>query len=104
MENPNSLKEIYVKNTGYIANIHNNNYSGDTNNLKRSTLESWDIFKSEINTSKYENLVQNDILRIKFALKEKMTLCNKFKGGWLNLVYFLEINKIVRFIIKRKIW
>lgn len=103
MENKSSIKPIYITNSNYIANIHDENYSGDTINLKKSTLENWSIFKNEVDTLKHGKLIDNDILRIRFALNENMSFLDNFKGRWLNMVYFLELNKILRFIKKRKI-
>jgi glycosyltransferase involved in cell wall biosynthesis len=103
MENENNIKPIYITNSNYIANIHDDNYSGDTINLKKSTLENWSIFKNGVDTLKFGKLIDNDILRIRFALNENMSFLDNFKGRWLNMVYFLELNKILRFIKKRKI-
>jgi hypothetical protein len=101
--NDSVIKPIYLSNTNYIANIHDDNYSGDKINLKKSTIENWNIFKSEVDTSNYKKLIDNDILRVRFALNENMSFFNNLKGMWLNMVYFLELNKILRFIKKRKI-
>lgn len=104
IENEDNIKSIYNSNAYYIANIHNSNYSTDKINLKKSTLENWNMFINEVDTSKYNKYIENDILRIKYALNEKMTFYYNFKGMFLNLMYFIEFNKVLRFIIKRKIF
>ncbi|WP_374951143.1 glycosyltransferase family 2 protein [Mucilaginibacter sp.] len=102
IENGKKIKPFYIKNSNYVAFIHNHNYSADGENLKRSTLENWEILKNETDLRLYERTVAQDILRVKFALREDMQIINKITGLWRNVIYFLEPNKLIRFVAKRK--
>lgn len=104
LENKNVIKPYYLKNVNYIANIHSDNFSGDRINMKKSILENWSILRKEIDISGSEKLINNDILRVRYALGEELSFDQKIFGAWYNAVYFLEFNKILRFIIKRKLW
>lgn len=99
--NQENISPYYINNTNYIAYIHSDNYSNDKINLKKSNLENWDLILSKTNTFQFQRLIQNDIIRIKFILGEKLSLLNTLKGWFLNIHYFLEFNKLIRFIIKR---
>ncbi|TRX13395.1 glycosyltransferase family 2 protein [Flavobacterium gawalongense] len=104
MENMKSIKPVYIANPNFISNMHDNNYSNDQINLRKSSLEIWNFFKKEVDGFNYNKLIDNDIIRIKFMLKEQLSFYNYIKGGRLNLIYFLGLNKVLRYAKKRKIW
>ncbi len=100
-ENIKQIKPKYVSEECYIANIHDNNYSNDKENLKRSCLENWEIFTSEVDIEPYSKLILNDILRVKYILNEKMSILNKLKGIYLQSVFNLKASKMIRYVVKR---
>jgi hypothetical protein len=85
----------------YIANIHDNNYSNDRINLKRSCLENWDIFISEVDIGPYSKLILNDILRVSYILDEEMSFLNQVKGIYLQFVFNFKLSKMIRYVVKR---
>ena len=95
------IKPHYIVNPLYFAYIHNNNYSSDSLNLRKSTLENWEMLMSEINTSSHTNLIRKDILSLKFAAGEKMRFSEKLTGACARFFYFFNLNKMIRFYYKR---
>jgi glycosyltransferase involved in cell wall biosynthesis len=104
IENEKIIQPQYINNTNYIAHIHNNNYSADASNLKRSALENWGIIRSEMNLEEYNRVIARDILRIKWGLKERLSWHEQLIGTWNTFIYFIEPNKLIRFVAKRKKW
>lgn len=100
-QNEGNLLSKFIYNPCYLANIHEENYSNDRINLDKSCLENWRIFKSKHDFHKFNYLIEKDILRVRFRLKEKMSLFQWIFGLYLYLSYNFKINKILRYIIKR---
>jgi hypothetical protein len=100
-EKKNNIKSKYVNEECYIANIHDNNYSNDRINLKRSCLENWDIFISEVDIGPYSKLILNDILRVSYILDEEMSFLNQVKGIYLQFVFNFKLSKMIRYVVKR---
>lgn len=100
-ENDKLIKPKYINKECYIAHLHDNNYSNDRENLKRSCLENWTIFVSEVDVKLYSQLVSNDVLRVKYTLNEKILLSDKLKGFYFQLVFNFKISKLIRYIVKR---
>ena len=99
--NKSTIEPIYLADPVYIANIHDNNYSSDKVNLRKSALESWVIIQKQVNLDEYKRLVINDQIRLTYLLKDKVSYVKRIKGGYLSLQYFLKPNKVLRFLIKR---
>lgn len=101
LKNKNLIKPIYVAEPYYIANIHEDNYSSDAVNLRRSALENWQIIQSHLNFSDFDKLINNDQIRLKYLLGDHLNFLNTIKGSYLTLWYFIMPNKILRFLVKR---
>jgi len=101
LANKEKLKPYYLDSPLYIAFIHDQNYSADQLNLRRSSLENWNILCAEVDISQYIKLVKADINSLKYSLGEKMDFENLISGGYHRLKYFLDPNKIIRFFFKR---
>jgi hypothetical protein len=98
------IKTYYLREPLYIANIHNENYSADSLNLRKSSLENWKILKAETDLSSYKRMIKRDILSLEFAANKKMPLIDKINGLLLRAGNFLEPNKMIRFFFKRVKW
>jgi hypothetical protein len=103
--NKNVIKAIYLHEVLYNAFIHNHNYSSDQINLRKSTLENWDIFlkENELN-KKLLKSINNDILSLKFSANIKQTRIDNLAGFFYRVIYFLDANKVIRYIFKRLIF
>ncbi|RLJ73897.1 glycosyltransferase family 2 protein [Pedobacter alluvionis] len=99
-----NIKPYYLAYPGYIAYIHEHNYSADLQNMKMSELENWLSFPVNEIPKEFNNLVKNDILRIRLTLGEKLIVSEKITAIYTKLLYFCRLNKIIRFINKRKKW
>ena len=102
LNNNNSIKPIYLNKVLYNAYIHDENYSSDQINLRKSALENWDIFLKENKPNKkLLKSINNDILSLKFSANIKQSRINNLVGFFYRVIYFLDANKVVRFIFKR---
>jgi hypothetical protein len=101
LNNKSFVKPFYIADPYYIANIHDENYSADAENLRRSALENWLIIQSKLILDDYNKLIYNDNLRLKFLLNDPLSYLDKLKGLYLSLKYFIKPNKILRFFFKR---
>lgn len=99
-ENRNVIRPIYVKKCLYIANIHEDNYGNDSQNLKRSSLELWDLILKNTEFNNYISLVNKDILRLKYSLSYKLSPIQKILGFWQKWIYLVDPNKIMQFVFK----
>lgn len=98
----NSIKPIYLNEVLYNAYIHDENYSSDQINLRKSALENWDIFLKENKPNKkLLKSINNNILSLKFSANIKQSRINNLVGSFYRVIYFLDANKVVRFIFKR---
>lgn len=102
--NNSEIKTQYINQPLYIAHIHDENYSSDSLNLRKSSLENWDILKRECDLSKYEKLIERNILSLKYSAGEQMALKSRLKGLINRSKYYLEPNKIIRYLFKRIKW
>jgi|GEM_PF-5946890 len=102
IQHKNKIKATYIAEPEYIANIHENNYSNDGVNLKRSALEVWNLIEKKSDFKIYTHLITNDKLRLRYGINDGLNTTDKIFGLWLNIKYFLTLNKLVRFLIKRK--
>jgi hypothetical protein len=102
--NSKVIKPYYIATPHYIANIHDDNYSNDTINLKKSAIEGWDMMSEEIVYGKNKSLIQKDKVRLNYGVKNKLSKGDKVLGFWYNIKYFLTLNKLIRFVVKRKSW
>jgi hypothetical protein len=103
--NVNSIKPIYLDEVLYNAYIHDENYSSDQINLRKSAIENWDIFiKENKPNKKLLKSINNDILSLKFSANIKQSRIENIVGLYHRVIYFLDANKIIRFIFKRLIF
>jgi glycosyltransferase involved in cell wall biosynthesis len=100
--NNNLIKPIYLHQTLYNACIHSDNYSLDKINLLYSALENWYIFLKE-NTidKKLLRSINNNIKSLKYSAKVKQSVNDSLIGFIFRSLYFVDANKIIRFIFKR---
>ena len=100
--NNNLIKPIYLHQTLYNACIHSDNYSLDKINLLYSALENWYIFLKE-NTidTKLLRSSNNNIKSLKYSAKVKQSVNDSLIGFIFRSLYFVDANKITRFIFKR---
>jgi hypothetical protein len=100
--NDNTIKPIYLNEVLYNAYIHDENYSSDQINLRKSALENWEIFiKENKPNKKLLKSINNDILSLKFSANIKQSRIDNLVGLFYRVIYFLDANKIIRFILKR---
>jgi len=102
--NNSEIKTQYINQPLYIAHIHDENYSSDSLNLRKSSLENWDILRRECDLSKYEKLIERNILSLRYSAGEQMALKPKLRGLINRSKYYLEPNKIIRYFFKRIKW
>ena len=101
LKNEMEIRAFYLKTPLYVARIHENNFSADTLNLRRSGLENYSIMQSELDTSKYKNLIDADIKSLKYSAGEHMDFLSTVLGAYSRFRYFFKLNKLVRFYYKR---
>lgn len=100
--NKSLLKPFYIKRVLYHALIHSTNFSSDKLNLRKSALENWDIFLSENEPDEILlKLINNDILSLRFSANIKQKVSDQFIGLIYRGLYFLDLNRIIRFIFKQ---
>lgn len=100
-----SIKPIYLNEVLYNAYIHDENYSSDQINLRKSAIENWDIFiKENKPNKKLLKSINNDILSLKFSANIKQSRIENLVGLYHRVIYFWDANKIIRFIFKRLIF
>ena len=103
--NDNSIKPIYLNEVLYNAYIHDENYSSDQINLRKSALENWIMFiKENKPNKKLLKSINNDILSLKFSANIEQTRFENIVGLYHRVIYFLDANKIIRIIYKRLIF
>jgi len=100
--NSNLIKAIYLHQTLYNASIHSENYSSDKINLINSALENWHIFLRENKTNKkLLRSINNNIKSLMYSAKIKQNGIDNLIGFIFRCHYFIDMNKITRFIFKR---
>lgn len=104
IDNRNIIRPTYVAQPNYLAHIHNNNFSNDLINMKKSELENWELFNLDTIPLDFRRIVNDDILRIKLTLGENMGFIDKLRAVKCKISYFLKPNKLLRFILKRSKW
>lgn len=100
--NSDFIKPIYLHQTLYNASIHNENYSLDQINLLNSAIENWHIFLKENKTNKkLLRSINNNIKSLMYSAKIKQSGIDTLIGFIFRCHYFIDLNKIIRFIFKR---
>lgn len=97
-----SIKPFYVKEPLYIANIHSSNYSADNQNLQLSCLENWSLLTNQHDFGNYNTYVRRNVNYLRFITSTSDNLQQKLSGLKEWLIYATDLNKITRYIIKRR--
>lgn len=99
----NCLKVRYIHEPIYIAHIHDRNFSKDRLELQRCSLEMWEYIQNNYCTSKINDLIAANKAYLKYVLRREYSLSTMeiIKGFCEYLKYFLNANKIMRYIIKK---
>ena len=100
--NSDFIKPIYLHQTLYNACIHTDNYSLDKINLLNSAIENWHIFLKENKTNKkLLRPINNNLKSLMYSAKIKQSVFDTLIGFIFRCLYFVDLNKIIRFIFKR---
>lgn len=100
--NNNKIKPFFSKYVLYNAHIHCSNYSSDQINLRKSALENWEIFLSENEPDKkLLKSINNNIISLKFSANIEQNAIDQLLGLFYRMYYFIDLNRIIRFILKR---
>lgn len=92
--NPN-MKLVYLSSPLYIAHLHKENFSHDSQELYRSCKELWGAMPKDLFSSKRQ-LVERNILAIDYVLNETKSL-----PAFIEYVrYKYRLNRMLRFFIK----
>jgi glycosyltransferase involved in cell wall biosynthesis len=101
-KNESYVRPLYLHDVLYNAFIHNDNFSLDQVNLRKSTLENWEIFlKQNEPSEKLRRLINKDILSLRFSAQIKQTLIDCLVGMFYRVLYFFDANRMIRYVIKR---
>lgn len=101
-KNHRLIKPFYIDKPLYLAFIHDENYSADSINLLKSSLENWDIFLRDNYPSKeLLNKINNNISSLKYSAGIPQNPPSYIKGVIYRFCYFLDLNKVIRFFYKR---
>lgn len=96
------IKPIYIDSPLYYANIHESNYSLDNLNLQLSALENWEIIQSTRQLGTYRKYVKRNINYLRYITGQSINYLEKIDGIKEKLIYSFDINRLVRYFIKRK--
>lgn len=101
-KNRSNIKPFYCNQVLYNALIHSDNYSSDQINLRKSSLENWDIFLRENKINKILLIaIYLNIYSLRFSASIKQSTFNNLLGFVTRMFYFMDLNKMVRYIFKR---
>lgn len=101
LKKANILRPYYCKKPYYIANIHNLNFSSNKTEMLKSSVENCELICKQ-NPSLTKNFrFYCHIQSQKFVASMPLSLLNTILAIFTRVVYFLEPNKIVRYVYKR---
>jgi hypothetical protein len=100
--NLNNISPLYVRKPLYVAHIHDLNYSHNRINMVNSCLENWSLFDRTILEDKFKKYVDHDIQRLSFKINKNIKTKDKLFAMYLELKFKFKLNKVIRFLIKRR--
>lgn len=96
------LKPFYCKKPYYIAHIHNNNFSANKSEMAKSSLENCELLLKKNPSLKKSFRFYCHMQSQKLLNHSSLLWQHALIGGVTRILYFLDLNKLIRFLYKRR--